>query len=691
MSPQHPRVVVVTVVSMFALTGCSTQDSPGGGGVTTPSADSNMRPAHVSALVERSLDMTQPYWSGYVTYSSSGAVWSETSVIDPVTTYPTHTYPVSVPSSTQFVNIGFGFDGAPVVVLHSIEPLEPDAPASEQATTAVLENGIGTLYDANGQRFDDWPTDGEAPITVLDELAQEVLSWRPYDGPVFSRVPDGSRRTLVSETRRDSSGFEIRTRVEDLLVVRARGPAEQLRVRTSERYKRNGKRLAYDGGSRSTTSLDRARPSKYDERWHVATLAGGTDLPAVMDTISAREVKHGAAWKALAEAAARDAGLRHSRFVSTVTEQSSSGCTKQTQSVPGAVPAAANAIILQHGIKSDNCTWQRVVPGLVPAMNVSRIVTTKTNSFDPLNQQAETAGNSVVALHPEANPWGESRYRFAIVGHSQGGLVGRTLATWAEEENFSWISGVVTLDTPNHGAIFAEGYNAVNGISAMVVGTETVYTYGLLSPLANAISELIEFTGPLARRKACDSYPLFCDLAPGSTYLTNLNAAPVSFHRTAIVQDVRQRWSGFRWLGDGFFCKSTEVTEENCGPRLVHRVEYLYRSYRNCTKVTSVLGAFLPGLWYIRDKCVRNRAALETTDRVWNASVAPGRSSDGFIGADQQWYPGVPVSEQYYYAAMTPSHAGLTRHRFTAGKICLALVEQIRVPLAPGASCPRSQ
>jgi len=121
----------------------------------------------------------------------------------------------------------------------------------------------------------------------------------------------------------------------------------------------------------------------------------------------------------------------------------------------------------------------------------------------------------------------------------------------------------------------------------------------------------------------------------------------------------------------------------------VHRVEYLYRSYRNCTKVTSVLGAFLPGLWYITYKCVRNRAALETTDRVWNASVAPGRSSDGFIGADQQWYPGVPVSEQYYYAAMTPSHAGLTRHRFTAGKICLALVEQIRVPLAPGKdSCP---
>lgn len=36
MSPQHPRVVVVTVVSMFALTGCSTQDSPGGGGGNDP-------------------------------------------------------------------------------------------------------------------------------------------------------------------------------------------------------------------------------------------------------------------------------------------------------------------------------------------------------------------------------------------------------------------------------------------------------------------------------------------------------------------------------------------------------------------------------------------------------------------------------------------------------------------------------
>lgn len=89
--------------------------------------------------------------------------------------------------------------------------------------------------------------------------------------------------------------------------------------------------------------------------------------------------------------------------------------------------------------------------------------------------------------------------------------------------------------------------------------------------------------------------------------------------------------------------------------------------------------------------CRRNRAQLETTDRVWNDAVAPGRPSDGFIGADQQWYPGVPVAQQYYYAAMTPSHAGLTRHRLTAGKICLALTERMQFQLAPLQACPAYQ
>lgn len=194
------------------------------------------------------MDMTQPYWSGYVTYSASGTVWSDSLVIDPITTYPTHTYPVAVPYSTQFVDIGFGSSGAPVVVLHSADPLEPDAPASEQARSAVLENGIGTLYDANGQVFYDTPSVGEAPITVLDELAQAVLWWNPTDGPQFARGADESKRTPVSDTWRDSLAFRIRTRVEDLRIANARGAPEQLRVRTSERYRRDGTRLRYVGG-----------------------------------------------------------------------------------------------------------------------------------------------------------------------------------------------------------------------------------------------------------------------------------------------------------------------------------------------------------------------------------------------------------------------------------------------------------
>lgn len=685
-------VVVVPVVAVLGVIGCSSQDS---GGVTTPSSNSDPRPPIVTQLVERSMDMTQPYWSGYVSYSSSGTVWSDTLVIDPNTTWPTHTYPVSVPLSTQFMSIGFGYAGTPVVVLHDTEPLEPDAPANEQATTAVLENGVGTLYAANGQVYSDLPAAGESPISVLDEVAQAVLWWNPGSGPQFSRVPDGSERTPISDTWRDSSGFRVRVRVEDLRLAKARGPLERIRVRTSERYRQDGKRLVYVGGSRSTVSLDDTRPSEFEERWNVSTLAGGTDLPTVIDTLASRRAKHGAEWAELAEAAARDSKHRHAPFRATtpVEEKASSGCTLGTQSVAGADPQEVNAIILQHGINSDNCTWQRIVPQLSPAMAASRIVTTHTGSFDALNAQALTLAGSVVALHPESNPYGESRYRFAIVGHSQGGLVARTVAGWAEEAEFSWISGVVTLNTPNHGAIFAQGYNAVTGLSTMLVGAETVFTYGLLSPLvqgAGLLGPAVGLTGPITRTVACAIKPLFCDLAPGSAHLTNLNAASVSYRRTAIVQDVRRRWSGFRWMGDSFFCGG-EVTDESCGPRLVHRVEYLNRSFRNCAKVSAVLGLFVQQLLVLSAGCARNVAALETADRVWNHVVAPSRPSDGFIGADQQWYPGVSASQQYYYAATTPSHAGLTRHRFTAGKICRALVERLQVRLASERPCPQWQ
>lgn len=434
------------------------------------------------------------------------------------------------------------------------------------------------------------------------------------------------------------------------------------------------------------------RPSTFDERWDITSRAGGADLTDLMDTVSVRQAKHGATWKTLAEQAARANGTYHiARPQSaSIDAMASSNCTFGTQSVAGADTGQANAIILQHGIFSDNCTWTGVVPRLQPAMAVSRIVTTKTGSLDALNVQAQSMGNDVVALHPEANPWGPSRYRFAIVGHSQGGLVARTIAGWGQEAGFTWISGVVTLDTPNHGAVFADGFNAVNGISAMVLGYETVLTYGFFRPLAVGIATLFGKAGPLARETACQIRQLFCDLRPGSAHLTNLNAAAVTFRRTAIVQDVRRQWSGFRWLKD-VLCDD-EVNETTCGPRLVHRVEYLHKSFRNCTKVGAVIGAFIaPGAYALMNFCRRNRAQLETTDRVWNDAVAPGRPSDGFIGADQQWYPGVPVAQQYYYAAMTPSHAGLTRHRLTAGKICLALTERMQFQLAPLQSCPAYQ
>ncbi len=105
---------------------------------TVASPPSVSLPIGVEPLVARTLDLTQPYWSGYLTYSSDGTVWTGSSVLDPVTTQVTTTYPVETPATTVYLSIGFGSNGTPAVVLSDADGLESDAPLAEQFTTVVL-------------------------------------------------------------------------------------------------------------------------------------------------------------------------------------------------------------------------------------------------------------------------------------------------------------------------------------------------------------------------------------------------------------------------------------------------------------------------------------------------------------------------------------------------------------------------
>jgi pimeloyl-ACP methyl ester carboxylesterase len=574
-------------------------------------------------------------------------------------------------------------------VLSDADGLEPDAPLTEQFTTVVLQDGVATMYSAAGNVVNDAVGPGETPTTILSEVAQSLLYWDPNQGPFFSRAVGGAERTVTKRESRDSAGLRL-TITEEIVVEPAADAKTSLRsrVRTTEYYRDSRDGLRYLGGQRSTVSLEPDRPTKFDESWSIKRLDGQSDLTAVLDSISDRQVMHKERWKALAQSAVEEAIAKERSVIAgaaAVPQADVGSCTIGHQSVPGRAPHAANAIILQHGIYSDNCTWQRVVPRLDTALAVSRIVSSQTSSFAGIVEQALQLGEGVVNLHPEANPWGPSQYRFAVVGHSQGGLVARTIAGWGEQVAFTWMAGVVTLDTPNEGAKIAEGLSLPVGISALIIGGEATFTYGLLSPVALAASAVaVGFVGPVARVLACPVIsPLYCDLLPGSQLLTDMNTFPVTFRRTAIVHDVRRRWAGFRWLGDAVLCNG-EVREDTCGPRIVHRVEYMHRSYLWCAAVA----LWIPFLGDLRERCKRNAAAMNTADVVWNTAVGGPNTSDGFIATPSQWYPGVPHQEQYYYPGAVPSHAGLTRHRLTAGKICVALVGRIAFTRNQGQPCP---
>lgn len=83
--------------------------------------------AGIAQWSPQQFDVTQPWWSGQVTYSASASTAMPSTVLDPNSTQPTTSYPSQIIGQSAFVALGFDGNGRPAVSLQRVLPSEPDA------------------------------------------------------------------------------------------------------------------------------------------------------------------------------------------------------------------------------------------------------------------------------------------------------------------------------------------------------------------------------------------------------------------------------------------------------------------------------------------------------------------------------------------------------------------------------------
>lgn len=539
---------------------------------------------------------------------------------------------------------------------------------------------------------------GEAPATDLAEAAIQLLIGGDGDGNQFLRGAEAPQIAAAPERWRDSAGLRVKESAYSVRLPskRAGGADTVVYVEESQRFVPILGSLEPVGGARVVRRVIGAGIDTTREQWTITTRPGSIRLGQYLDSLRARRKSAGPAWEATAAlATARLQSSTRQEPLQAVAQSQAPCVENRTEVRNGSMPASSTprpALLLQHGITSNNCAWAYVAPTLANTMNVAKVVVPSTASLAPLVTQALALGDSVTTALPEANPWGANAYRFTIVAHSQGGLIARTVAHWSQEANLGWMAGVVTLDTPNEGALIAQGLRFPIALGALVAGAVAVPLSGASGPAPIAGLAGTFALGSVALRvEACQQSTLYCEIKPGSELVTNLNAAPAQFRRTAIVHHVRNRWSGWRWVGDIVDCQGQRVTENCGGPRVARRVESVHHTVLGCAVLTGAFGFLFPKLWVATKACAMQAAAMETSDQVWRAMVANHEASDGFIARESQWYPGVPRLEQFEYSSIA-SHAGLLRRDLTEGRICRALVLRMQISLPLGSSeCPRIQ
>lgn len=268
---------------------------------------------------------------------------------------------------------------------------------------------------------------------------------------------------------------------------------------------------------------------------------------------------------------------------------------------PGADPCpqvySGVNVLFQHGFASGGSTWWRMDEWVRCEFQTNLHIRPTLDWVERIPAQRDE-------LLPYLPPYGSGT---VLVGHSNGGLVARSLAQWAQINAPGRVRGVVTLDSPNRGAIVAINMQVVEGIiGTLLLGTQW------------PVIDMMVWQ------------PVWEDDTPFSPFISRTNDFDETFTRVGIQTHMSKRWSLFRIISNTL----TECTpDSSCGERAVKRwMQERYDRHRHCSRFWYRPWQSLPAL--------ASMLAMNSMDAAWNGLTAPlGTPSDGLIHGPGQVYP----------------------------------------------------
>ena len=345
------------------------------------------------------------------------------------------------------------------------------------------------------------------------------------------------------------------------------------------------------------------------------------------------------------------------------------------QSMSGAMLAAQTAssstggpinVVFQHGIFSDASAWNRMDPWISSRYAIGTKLKPSLPSTQSLESQASMLGNQIIA---------SGAVDFLIIGHSQGGLIGRRAAQTYGGPPGMPIGGVVTFGSAHLGApIYDVARSSVEQVSiSMLQGMidrvgGSCWRRGM-SFICDYFDDAISRMVPRVVENALnDLVPAGRDQSPTrSEFLPALNSRPETFERYSIGSHSGGQFKMMRLLGD-ILCEP----EAGCGGRRIQR--RTQQTFNVLTYCSNFLVQQIRGTaGRIIDKCRDLRWDLSRYNAVYETWVSPkDPNSDGIVPGKSQAWPGLN-GERHVAITDGDSHLGETRSDRTRERLHAAI------------------
>ena len=319
--------------------------------------------------------------------------------------------------------------------------------------------------------------------------------------------------------------------------------------------------------------------------------------------------------------------------------------------------AAGPRVVLDHGILSDCGTWRGYGQDLwARGTNLKALKVVTTGSAQSYTAQANSWLAQILPLQAGA---------YVVVGHSNGGIVGRKVAQlWGS----SRVAGIITADSPHAGAsitqwnrqmalgtAFAFTSDAAFTTISIIVGSPVIGEIG--GAIANVAGPgLLFVTAGLGTKLLQDRQDVFAEMQPGPDAASGMNqpgAEPYTANRFTLYSESPRKWLSVRLA-----CDFLGQDGENCVKKMKRASRFAFLTAFIGT-VAGVVG-FAPG-FAVAAYAGGWLAKMVALDAVYKWMVDGNTNGDGIVSSYSQ--RSMPESILETRISGDPSHLRVTTSR----------------------------